>query len=193
MISVPPVAGEDRGELVSASDSPALPDDVRVRLATLPSISIYQSLAEVPGALIPWSDLVSAMYTWELDPRLREIGICRQARSARAAYELHQHTFIARNNGVSEDDLEAILRDPVVTSLDADANLVCRVADELETTATLSDGTHDDLLTAFGAGRARELILVLSFYCAVARYTNATRSAIEPDDPLSRTANPNVR
>jgi alkylhydroperoxidase family enzyme len=170
-----------------------LPDDVRRRLETLPPISIYQSLAEVPGALIPWSDLVSAMYTWELEPRLREIGICRQARTARAAYELHQHTMIARNNGVTDDELDTILRDPVVTTLDAAANLVCRVSDELETTATLSDGTHDDQFSTLGEARAGELVLVLSFYCAVARYTNATRSPLEADDPLAHTSNPNVR
>ena len=86
-----------------------------------------------------------------------------------------------------------ILRDPVVTTLDPLANLVCRVADELETTATVSDGTYDDVLAAFGDDRARELVLVLSFYCAVARYTNATRAAIEVGDPLANTSNPNVR
>ena len=159
----------------------------------LPPISIYQSLAEVPGALIPWSDLVSAMYSWELDPRLREIGICRQARTARATYELHQHALIARNNGVTDEDLETVLREPVVTTLDPLANLVCRVADELETTATLSDGTREELWSELGDARAQELVLILSFYCAVARYTNATRSPIEAGDPLSHTANPNVR
>jgi alkylhydroperoxidase family enzyme len=178
---------------VSSPEPTPLPADVRERLATLPPISIYESLATVPGALIPWSDLVSAMYTWELDPRVREIGICRQARTSRAAYELHQHTLIARNNGVSDGELDVILREPVVTTLDPLANLACRVADELETTATLSDGTHDELWSALGEARAQELVLVLSFYCAVARYTNATCAPIEPDDPLSHTSNPNVR
>ena len=178
---------------MSSPEPAELPAEVRARLETLPPISIYQSLAAVPGTLIPWSDLVSAMYAFELDPRLREIGICRQARTARASYELHQHTLIAGNNGVSDHDLEVILRDPVVTTLDPLANLVCRVADELETTATLCDGTHDDLFAALGEDRARELVLVLSFYGAVARYTNATRSPIESDDPLAHTSNPNVR
>ena len=178
---------------MSSPEPMPLRDDVRERLETLPPISIYQSLAEVPGALLPWSDLVSAMYQWELDPRLREIGICRQAHTAHAAYELHQHTFIARNNGVTDEELEVVLHEPVVTSLDPLANLVCRVADELETTATLSDGTHEEVFSTLGAARARELVLVLSFYCAVGRYTNATRAAIEADDPLSRTSNPNLR
>jgi alkylhydroperoxidase family enzyme len=81
--------------------------------------------------------LTSAIYQCELEDRIREIAICRQARSARAPYELHQHRQVARNNGVSEGELAAVLSDPVVGSLDEHANLVCQAADELEATATL--------------------------------------------------------
>src|SRR5215203_1733389 len=142
-----------------------LPSDVLARLQSLPAISIYRLLAIVPQSVVPWTDLTSAIYQCELDNRIREIAICRQARNARAPYELHQHRQIAHNNGVSEAELTAVLSDPVVTSLDEQANLVCQ---------------------------ATELILILSFYCAVARFTNATRAPIEADNPLSTASNPTV-
>jgi hypothetical protein len=69
---------------------------------------------------------------------------------------------------------------------------VCQAADELETTATLSDGTQDALYSTLGLRQATELILTLSFYCAVARFTNATRAPIETDNPLSTASNPTV-
>jgi alkylhydroperoxidase family enzyme len=169
-----------------------LPPDVLARLKSVPPISIYRLLAIVPRSLIPWTDLVDAIYACELDHRLREIAICRQARTARAHYELHQHRQIARNNGVSDADLAAILSEPVVTSLDHDANLVCQVADELETTATVSDGTQEAIYSALGRRQATELLLTLSFYCAVARFTNATRAPIEVDNPLAAASNPNI-
>jgi hypothetical protein len=93
---------------------------------------------------------------------------------------------------VSEAELTAVLSDPVVTSLDEHANLVCQAADELETTATLSDSTQDSLYSTLGLRQATELILTLSFYCAVARFTNATRAPIETDNPLSTASNPTV-
>jgi alkylhydroperoxidase family enzyme len=179
-------------EITPAEDR-ELPADVLERLKALPQINIYRLLAIVPSALIPWTDLVGAIYECELDPRLRETAICRQARTARAAYELHQHRLIARNNGVSDPELDAVLREPVVNSLDDAANLVCKAADELEGTAMLSNDTQQDLLSTLGRRQATELILVLSFYCAVARFTNAMRAAIEVDDPLARTSNPNIR
>jgi alkylhydroperoxidase family enzyme len=169
-----------------------LPADVVARLKSLPPISIYRLLAIVPQSVVPWTDLTSAIYQCELDNRIREIAICRQARSARAPYELHQHRQIARNNGVSEAELAAVLSDPVVSSLDEHANLVCQAADELEATATLSEGTQNALYSTLGLREATELILTLSFYCAVARFTNATRARIEAGNPLSAASNPTV-
>ena len=169
-----------------------LPSDVVAKLHSLPPINIYRLLAIVPGAVTPWADLVDAIYNCELPDRLREIGICRQARTARAGYELFQHRQIARNTGVTQDELDTIHREPVVTSLDDEANLVCQVADELETAATLSDGTQDALYATLGRRQATELILTLSMYAAVARFTNATRAPIEADNPLASAANPNV-
>ena len=91
-----------------------LPSDVVAKLHSLPPISIYRLLAIVPRSLTPWSDLVGVIYNCELPDRLREIGICRQARTARARYELFQHRQIARNNGVTQDELDTIHREPVV-------------------------------------------------------------------------------
>lgn len=177
---------------ITPADDRDLPAEERERLQTLPAINIYRLLAIVPGALVPWTDLVAAIYGTELDARLREIAICRQARTARARYELHQHQLVAHNNGVTGSDLDAILREPVVQSLDGQANLVCRAADEVETTATLSDETLQALLAGLGERQTTELILVLSVYGAVARFTNATRARIEAGDPLSHLSNPGI-
>jgi alkylhydroperoxidase family enzyme len=170
-----------------------LAPEVVERLHALPPINIYRMLTTVPQSLIPWSDLTGAVYRCGLDGRLREIAICRQARTARAGYELHQHSLIARNNGVSDGELTAVLEEPVVTSLDDAANLVCLVADELETIATLSDDTRDAVHAALGPQQATELVLILSFYAAVARFSNAMRVPIEADDPLAGVSNPTTR
>jgi alkylhydroperoxidase family enzyme len=177
---------------VALPDDSELPLDVVAKLHSLPPIHIYRMLTIVPGALAPWAELVDVIYDADLPHRLREIAICRQARAARADYELFQHRQIAGNNGVTERELDAILGESVVSSLDDDANLVCLVADELETTATLTDATQARLYARLGREQATELILTLSMYSAVARFTNATRTSIEPDNPLARAVHPNV-
>jgi alkylhydroperoxidase family enzyme len=160
------------------------------RLRSLPPLNVYRVLGIVPQSVIPWTDMTSAAYECQLDARLREIAICRQAHTAKAAYELHQHRFVARNNGVSEAELEAVLTEGTVESLDPQGNLVCKAADEMETSATLSDETFDALYETLGRGVATELVFILSFYCAVARLTNATRIPVETQNPLQGSANP---
>ena len=167
-----------------------IPEPALTRLRSVPPINIYRLLGIVPQSVIPWTDMTKAVYECELDARLREIAICRQAHTANAAYELHQHRFIARNNGVSEVELEALLTESVVESLDPQGNLVCKAADEMETRATLSDETFDALYDTLGRRDATELIFILSFYCAVARLSNATRITVEPQNPLQGSANP---
>ena len=178
---------------VELPDDAEIPEPALQRLQSLPPINIYRLLGIVPQAVIPWTDLVQAVYECELDPRLREIAICRQAHAANAAYELHQHQFIARNNGVSEAELEALLHESPVHSLDSSANLVCKVADELARRATISDETFEKLYATLGRRGATELLFILSFYSAVARLSNATRIPIEDENPLQRSSNPNVR
>jgi alkylhydroperoxidase family enzyme len=70
---------------------------------------------------------------------------------------------------------------------------VCKAADELEARATVSDETFDELYGTFGRRGVTELLFILSFYCAVARLSNATRIPIEDDNPLQRSPSPNIR
>ena len=76
-------------------------------------------------------------------------------------------------------------------SLDPTAQLVCRAADELESTATISDRTFEQLYETLGVREATELLFIVSFYCAVARFSKATRAQVEKDNPLAAAANPN--
>jgi alkylhydroperoxidase family enzyme len=178
---------------VELPDDAEIPEPALQRLRSVAPINIYRLLAIVPPAVVPWTDLVQAVYECELDSRLREIAICRQAHADNVDYELHQHLFIAKNNGVSDAELDALLGEARVDSLDASANLACKVADELSTRATISDETFDELDASLGRRSATELLFILSFYSAVARLSNATRIPIEAENPLQRASNPNVR
>src|SRR5262249_18499417 len=79
-----------------------LPEDVLRRLRARPPISIYRLIATAPQLLIPWTDLVSALYQSTVAARLREIAILRQAACANCQYELHQHGILALSNGTFE-------------------------------------------------------------------------------------------
>lgn len=164
--------------------------DILTRLKTLPAINIYRLAASLPTVFHPWIDMVQGLYQLKFDMRLREIAILRQAHRAGSAYELHQHRFIAESNGVSKEEIKAITTENPVSSLDATGNLICKVADEIETEAKLTDATRTQLIKLLGHEQALELITILSFYCCVARFLNATQVPIEESSPLSGKAKP---
>ncbi len=101
-----------------------LPEGVVRRLRDRPPISIYRLIATAPQLLIPWTDLVSALYQSTVPARLREIAILRQAACANSLYELHQHGILALSNGLSKEEVALITSSQPVTTLSAAENLV---------------------------------------------------------------------
>ncbi len=168
-----------------------LPAEVAQRLSERPPINIYRVMANGPHFLVPWSDCVQAVYDCSIPARLREIAIVRQAARAGADYELHQHTLIGLANGLSQEEIE-ILKSPVsVTGLSETENLVCAMSDQLENSANLDDETYERARSTFSPRQFVEIVAVISLYCAVARFTNATRIPIEPENPLAGRISPN--
>lgn len=97
---------------------------------------------------------------------------------------------MARKHDVSESDLIAILGTEPVESLDDDANLVCRVADELEDGATLTDATRSELMTRFGRAKAMALLVTLGHYSCFCRVVNAAGLTVEARSPLEDAGSP---
>lgn len=167
-----------------------IPEKVAQRLHDLPPISIYRLLATAPQFLIPWADMVGAVYESTIPPRLREIAILRQAACAKSRYELHQHRLIALSNGLSAEEISLITSPEPVALLSASENLVCKMSEQLEQSATLEDQTYAEARTTFADRQFVELVTLISFYCAVARFLNATRLEIESNNPLQGLTSP---
>ena len=168
-----------------------LPEDVLRRLRERPPISIYRLIATAPQLLIPWTDLVSALYQSTVPARLREIAILRQAACANSQYELHEHGTLALSNGLSEEEVTLITSSRPITTLSAAENLVCKMSEELERSGTLDEATFTEARALFDNRQFIELVTVISFYCCVARFLNATRLKVESGNPLEGLSSPN--
>ena len=68
---------------------------------------------------------------------------------------------------------------------------ICRQAGPHVPSTSCSSTVRLPATSASRRTTATELILTLSVYAAVARFTNATRAPIEADNPLATAANPN--
>jgi 4-carboxymuconolactone decarboxylase len=112
--------------------------------------------------------------------------VLRVAYATGAAYEWAQHEQLARNVGVSDAEIRAIGGEDPVTSLDEEASLICRVADEISRDVRLSDEALAQITNRYGPREAAELILLVSYYNMVSRFLESTRVEIEPLRSCSR-------
>ena len=120
-----------------------LPEEIRTALASLPPLNVFRTVAAVPES---FSAVLAA----------RRIAARRGARSTSAnardrdpraspvrpgpAYEWAQHAPARpRSVGVTDAEIEALASDDAAASLDRDAGLACRAADEISRDVRLSD------------------------------------------------------
>jgi alkylhydroperoxidase family enzyme len=178
----------------SAADSPAvplptdaeLPDQVRDALANLPALNIFRMLGRLPESFRPFLQLGGSLLgDPNIDPRIREIAILRVARATGAAYEWAQHEQLGRSVGVTDSDIEAVRSDEPEATLDDEAALVCRVADEISRDVRLSDEALGLLLERYEIEQACSIILCVSYYNMVSRFLESTRVEIEPESPIA--------
>jgi hypothetical protein len=124
--------------------------------------------------------MVGAIFKAEgIAPRLREIMILRCAHLLNVPYERQANLVMARNVGVSPEEIEAIGRDGPVRGLDAEGTLICRATDELTEFATLTDETLTGLVDRYGRNVAAKLILSVGWFNLLSRFLNGTRVPLE--------------
>lgn len=172
------------------SDS-KLPPSIQTILKQNPPINVFRMLANVPQSFPSFMALAKSLLSeGKFNPRLREIATMRVAYLTHADYEWHQHSFLAKANGVTEKELQVIRTENPVHSLGEEANFVCKVADELTQTATLTDKTFKQLYGRYDVEKGTELILGISYFNMLSRFLNATRVTVEATNPLAGHASP---
>lgn len=165
-----------------------IPSNILSLLKQYPRINVYSVLAHSPTICKPWIDMINGIYSSGLSARVREIALVRIGSVAPSEYELHQHHFIALKNGVTEEEIQAIMHEKPVTSLDEKGNLICRAIDELRNTCSLSDETFAALNKHFSTKDVVSLGVSIAMYFAVAILANFCRLEIESSDPLKNFA-----
>jgi AhpD family alkylhydroperoxidase len=152
-------------------------------LTKVPPLNVFRMVAGTQKGLRPFLQLGAAALSSSMDARRREIAVLRVAHATGAGYERAQHERLARLAGVTEEEIAAIAREEPVASLDEEANLICRVADEVSRDVRLSDEALADLIERYGPREASDVIMLVSYYNMVSRFLESTRVELEEEPP----------
>jgi 4-carboxymuconolactone decarboxylase len=159
--------------LTSIDDQPG---PMRQWMAHRGNLNVFRLLANAPQVFAGWTQMVDELFeSATFSPRMREVVILRVAHLQGSRYELSQHVGIARNAGLSDQQINAILDngDLDAANLSQTERAALAVVAELCTTHRLRDDSFAAAQAVFGDEALTEMLMVISCYYGLALVLNA--------------------
>jgi 4-carboxymuconolactone decarboxylase len=152
------------------------PEPVRQWMARRGNLDVFRLLANAPRVFPGWTQMVDELFeSPTFSQRMREVVILRVAHLQGSRYELSQHVGIARNAGLTDQQINAILDTdhPDAAGFSDTERTALDVTSELCTTHRLRDDTFAAAQAAFGDEALTELLMIISCYYGLALVLNA--------------------
>jgi len=132
-----------------------------------------------------WLDVITAalakMFTEDQFPaRDREVMILRIAAHTGVDYPLPQHRVFARNSGLTDAEVEAIIRRDL-QALDAWTAELCAISEEITDDVSLQEESLAALVAHYGRNGAAKAVWLMSWFNMLVRFVASTRVPIEAD------------
>ncbi len=135
--------------------------------------------------------MVNAIFaTPTIDDKHREIIILRAAAFHAVPYEWQANEQMARNAGLTSQEIQAVAADGPVEGIDRQYVLICTATDELLGTGTLTDETLTDLVDTFGATATRKYVATIAWFSLLSLFLNGLRVPLEIVDKIGDRTSP---
>jgi hypothetical protein len=116
--------------------------------------------------------------------------VLRAAKKHNALYEWQANAKLARNIGLSSDEIDAAASDGPVSGIKPEYILVCIATDELSDDGRLSDETLEEMLDRHGVTITRKLILIVAWFNLLSLFVNGCRVPLETTDKIGNGTSP---
>lgn len=179
---VPPLALDDADEAQAALLEPLGGDR---------ALHLFRTLAHHPALMKSWLRFGGQLLQRSSLPgRDRELVILRVAMRCGSDYEWGQHVAIARDAGVSDDEILRVAEADVDEHWSAHDAALLRAVDELLADHCLSDETWARIAERYDTAQAIELTLLAGHYAMLA---GSLRSlGVQTETPLPRVGSVSV-
>ncbi len=152
-------------------------EDVRDALGPRTSsgraLNIFTTLARHPQLLKRWLVFGSHILGGStLSPRARELLILRTGYRCKSEYEWGQHAHIARQVGLSDEEIRRITEGPGAPGWEPLEALLLRAADELHDDQVIGDVTWAALRDAYDVKQLLDLVFTVGQYTLVSMALN---------------------
>jgi alkylhydroperoxidase family enzyme len=154
-----------------------------VRIPGAEAVNIFETLVRHPGLYRRWMPFAGKLLAGKLPARDRELLILRTAWHCRSPYEWGQHVRLAKAAGISDEEIERVVRGPDAQEWAAFDRTVLTAADELHDDACVSDRTWAELADRYDERQLIEVPMLVGHYHMVAYALNSLGVQREPGVP----------
>lgn len=170
---IPPLAPADRSEEQQ---------ELLGAIGGAQALNVFATLARHPGLFRRWGPFAGKLLQGsKLPAREREIVILRVAWRCGSSYEWGQHAVIARDAGVSADEIPRVAADSETGWTLHEAALI-RSVDELIDEHCISDATWTTLSKTYDGVQLIELTMLAGHYALLAGTLNSL--GVQTEGPL---------
>jgi AhpD family alkylhydroperoxidase len=171
---ISPVSAPDEAQAQALAKTPALPGG-QVR-------NIFTTLAWQPVLLQRFNALAGTFMRFStISPYARELVVLRVAATIRCRYELGQHLPLAREAGLSDDTVRAVLDVPARTGLAPGDQLLAALADQVLDRGEVDDRTWAELRAGYDEPQLIELLALVGVYRMIGDLLNVAGVELEDD------------
>lgn len=143
------------------------------------ALDFFKTLLRHPGLYRRFAPFAGKLLVGgKLPARDREIAILRCAWRCQAPFEWGEHVRLAREAGLSADDIERVTKGPADAGWSQRDRSLLEAVDELQATAHLSDETWSALAETYDERQLIELPFVIGAYQMIAYVQNALQVAL---------------
>lgn len=155
-------------------DPKSLPEPIQQILGALPDLGLFRQLSHAPGILPQWLTMGGALLSnLSLSPTLRELIILQVAASTRCRYEEIQHVAIAKQVGVSDGQINAVVDQKLDDPSICEEAPILRAIDHLIRQHSLTETEFASIRETLDEHQIIELLVVVGWYHSIALLVGA--------------------
>ncbi|MFW9827768.1 MAG: carboxymuconolactone decarboxylase family protein [Candidatus Thorarchaeota archaeon] len=143
-------------------------------------INIFKTIARHPKLMKNWFPFFSYILNKSrLPKRDMEILILRIGWLCQSEYEWAQHSISAKDVGLTEEEIDRIIKDPEADSWSQFERTLIRAVDELYTNAIISNNTWKMLSETYDYKKMMDLIFTVGQYNLISMFLNTIGVQLE--------------
>jgi alkylhydroperoxidase family enzyme len=167
----------DNRPRISPLPPEAWPEALRDRQVS----NVGATLARNRGLATVWGPFAGYVRSGStLNERIREVAVLRTAFRCGSRYEFAQHCALGREAGLTDADLEDLLRPEPVRAWPTVDRVVITAVDQLATTRTVDDATWAELAAVHDDEQLIDLLVTIGTYTMLALTLNTIGVALDP-------------